>query len=82
MHTNPFSATGYDLADLRGKIERKADSHEITSLRSNVDSLERSLREACAEIDGLRRRCEVLEESCAELIARYRQDNSQFGVGA
>ena len=34
---------------------------EVTALRSDVDRLERALREARAEIDGLRARCEDLQ---------------------
>lgn len=67
MHTNPFSPAGYDLADLRNRIERKADEHELATLRSAVDRLEHSLRESRAETDGLRSRCERLEEAVREL---------------
>ena len=67
MHTNPFTDVGYDLQDLRNQIQRKADESEIYSLRSSVDSLERSLREASSTIDGLRSRCERLEEAVREL---------------
>jgi len=63
MHSNPFSTVGYDLRNLECKIDRKADQYEIHTLRSNVDRLECSLREARAETDGLRYRLERLEES-------------------
>jgi len=67
MHTNPFSDVGYDLQDLRNQIRQKADTHEIHSLRSSVDSLERSNRSLSSEVDGLRSRCERLEELVREL---------------
>lgn len=63
MHSNPFSQVGYDLRNLESKIDRKADQHEIHALRSNVDSLEYSLRKTRDETDGLRARVETLEES-------------------
>ena len=67
MHTNPFTDVGYDLADIKRQVAQKADSNELHSLRSSMDSLERSLREACSTIDGLRSRCERLEEVVREL---------------
>ena len=70
MHTNPFSAVGYDLSDLRRQIAEKADNHEIHSLRGTLDRLERSVdmarNEHRSEIDGLCSRCEILE---ARLLA-------------
>lgn len=49
-------------------VRGKADSHEIHSLRSDVGSLEHSLREARAEIDGLRSRCEELQENLNRML--------------
>ena len=63
MHSNSFSAVGYDLRNLESKIDRKAEQYEIHALRRSVDSLEHSLREARAETDGLRYRIEMLEEN-------------------
>ena len=63
MHSNPFSSVGYDISELRRLIEQKADRHEIYPLTSAVDRLERSLREIGSTIDGLRHRCERLEEN-------------------
>ena len=67
MHTNPFTNVGYDLADIKRSISQKVDSHELSSLRSTVDSLERSLREVRSENDGLRSRVDRLEEVVREL---------------
>lgn len=82
MHTNPFTAAGYDLAELQRKIEQKADQHETNALSGDVARLERTIGELRTEIDELRRRCEVLEESGQEMIREYREANGQFGVGA
>ena len=67
QHTNPFSPTGYDIQDLRSRIDRKADQHEISSLRSDVAALERANGEIRSEIDGLRTRCERMAEVLREL---------------
>ena len=73
MHQNPFTAGGYDYQDLARQIQQKVDRHEVHSLRGDVDRLERSNRELSSEIDGLRRRCERLEESCSQFL-RERQE--------
>lgn len=67
MHQNPFTPGGYDHSHLERQLHEKADRHEISSLRSSVDSLERTVRELSAEIDGLRARCERMAESLREL---------------
>jgi len=67
MHTNPFTDGGHDLSDLRRQIERKADEHELHSIRSDVARLERANGELRAEIDGLRGRCERMAEVIREL---------------
>ena len=67
MHQNPFSAGGYDYQDLKRQLDHKADQHEIHTLRSNVDGLERANRSLSSEIDALRRRCDRLEEIVREL---------------
>ena len=82
MHSNPFSATGYDISDLRRRVDQKADSHELHSRDSRLDSLERTVRELSSENASLCSRIALLEESCRELLEAYRADNSQFGVGA
>jgi len=53
-------------------VERKADAahgrlHEVNSLRSDVDRLEHSLREARSEIDGLRAQLETVQSALIEL---------------
>lgn len=63
MHSNPFSSTGYDIADLTRKMEQKVDKHELYSINSTLDRLESALREARSEINELRSRCEGLENN-------------------
>jgi predicted nucleic acid-binding Zn-ribbon protein len=73
MHTNPFTAAGYDLSNLERQIQQKADKHEIYSLRSDVDRLESALQSADSTSAGLRDRCERLEED-------FRRLNEQFDM--
>lgn len=71
MHTNPFTAAGHDLSDLQRQVHQKADAHEVRSLASDVDRLERSVdagrSEHRSEVDGLRARIERLEALVLEL---------------
>lgn len=67
MHQNPFTPGGYDYQNLERQLHDKADKHEIYSLRSSLDSLERTVRELSSGNDELRRRCERLEETVREL---------------
>ena len=59
------------FADIRvewrvDKIEtdlyRKAESHEVSSLRSDVDSMERIIRELSSLCDGLRSELQTCQE--------------------
>lgn len=71
MHSNPFSSVGYDLSDIHRQLNQKADQHEIHSLRSTLERIERSIDmardEQRREIDSLRSRCERLETLVLEL---------------
>lgn len=58
-----FSGVGHLRDEMNSKLNQKADSHEIYSLRSNVNSLENSVRELRAEIDGLRFELQQLREA-------------------
>ena len=48
------SQTESRISGIESELSRKAESHEISTLRSDVARLEHSLREAISEIDGLR----------------------------
>jgi septal ring factor EnvC (AmiA/AmiB activator) len=61
MQSSPFTQAGRDIHDLASQIRQKADSHEVSSLRSHVDRLEHSLRESRSEVDGLRDRMQSME---------------------
>lgn len=55
--------------------------YEIDALRSDVARLERAIRELRAANDGLCSRVQILEESSAQHVQQWHQDNGQFGVG-
>jgi len=87
MHSNPFTSTGYDISDLQRQVSQKADSYEISSLRSSLDRVEHSVDmgrdEHRREVDELRSRCERLEEGQRRLeeeIAELRALANSSGV--
>lgn len=55
------------LADIERKANNAAPHHEIYEINRNVDSLERSVREARAEIDGLRAQLEAAQNALIQL---------------
>jgi predicted nucleic acid-binding Zn-ribbon protein len=65
--------TGHPQFDWKiSDIERKADEanrrlYEIDALRSTVDRLEHSYREACTDINGLRAQLETAQDSIIQL---------------
>ncbi len=68
-----MSGTGYAPYDWRiDGIERlarsAAPSHEVASLRGDVDRLECSLREASAEIAGLRAQLDTIQSSLIPML--------------
>ena len=56
---------------IQGKINEAirglAQSHEVSALRSEVDRLERSLREASSDITELRSQVSTLQDSVMQL---------------
>lgn len=91
MHQNPFTPGGYDYSNLERQLHQKADNHELHSLRRALDRLESSVRELSAENDGLRHRCERLEEelgmerqertTAADAINDIRADLAKIAMG-
>jgi predicted nucleic acid-binding Zn-ribbon protein len=59
--------TEWRVEQIERDIQQKADQHEIYTLRSTLDSLERTVREASTNIDGLRYELEVQESRVREL---------------
>lgn len=62
---HPCSDTGRlqsDINRIDSELRRKADSHEITTLSSNVADLARSIRDVGSVCDGFLRQLEILKE--------------------
>ena len=61
-----------DVRDIKSQLNQMAQSHEVHQMRSNVDSLENTVREISSASQGLRYDIEALKEEMrclrAELI--------------
>lgn len=68
--TNPSSQLGQlesEIRNLKSEIRRKADDHQINTINNRLDSLERSLREICSQVDGLLFKVQELEEKITKI---------------
>jgi len=52
-----------DVSSLTSDVRNKADNHEIHSIISRLDSLERTLREISSTVDGFQFRLQELERN-------------------
>ena len=66
--------TEWRVEQIERDLQRKVESHEVSTLRSDVDSLERANRELSSCIDGLRATCETLLQRIEEI---ERQDDEK-----
>ena len=66
--------TEWRVEQIERDLQRKIESHEVFTLRSDVDSLERANRELSSCIDGLRATCETLLQRIEEI---ERQDKAE-----
>ncbi|KKN78320.1 hypothetical protein LCGC14_0351790 [marine sediment metagenome] len=57
-----------EISEIRRKVDGKADSHEISSLRGKLDSLEHSVREISTLVNGFELRLQELEEDKRQLM--------------
>lgn len=67
---HPCSDTGRlegDLQQVENELRRKADSHEVATLNSNVADLARSTGEVSSVCHGLCSRVEACEEAIRQL---------------
>lgn len=55
--------TEWRVDSIERKLDQKGESHEISSLRSDVDRLERTNTELSSEIAGLRDELSTLREN-------------------
>ena len=56
------------VEEIERNLQRKADQHEISTLSGDVGRLECSLRETRAEVDGLRRELQALQDQVTQLL--------------
>ena len=69
--SGPFEWRIQDIERTANRAEGRL--HELDSLRSNVDSLERTVRELRAEIDGLCTELQASQERHSQDIAELRE---------
>jgi predicted RNase H-like nuclease (RuvC/YqgF family) len=69
--------TEWRVDQIERDLQRKAESHEVSTLRSDVDSLERANRELISYIDGLRSTCETLLQRIEEIELETKDEVSE-----
>jgi predicted RNase H-like nuclease (RuvC/YqgF family) len=63
------------VEEIERNLQRKADQHEISTLSGDVGRLECSLRETRAEVDGLRRELQALQDQVMQLLQGANHDD-------
>ena len=56
------------VEEIERNVRGKAESHELSTLRSDMDRLEHSLRESRAEVDGLRSQFQAMQDQIERLL--------------
>lgn len=69
--------TEWRVDQIERDLQRKVESHEVSTLRSNVDSLERANRDLSSCIDGLRATCETLLQRIEEIERQAKDEVSE-----
>jgi len=69
--------TEWRVEQIERDLQRKVESNEVSTLRSDVDSLERANRELSSCIDGLRATCETLLQRIEEIEWKNRNEVSE-----
>jgi prefoldin subunit 5 len=69
--------TEWRVDQIERDLQRKVESHEVSTLRSDVDSLERANRELSSCIDGLRATCETLLQRIEEIERQAKDEVSE-----
>ena len=73
MFSHPCSDTGRlqsDLSNLECTVRDKAESYEVSSLRSDVDRMEYTVRELSAEVVQLRYELQRVEGGGEQVLER------------
>jgi predicted RNase H-like nuclease (RuvC/YqgF family) len=69
--------TEWRVEQIERDLQRKVESNEVSTLRSDVDSLERANRALSSCIDGLRATCETLLQRSEEIEWKNRNEVSE-----
>lgn len=69
--------TEWRVEQIERDLQRKVESNEVSTLRSNVDSLERANRELSFYIDELRATCETLLQRIEEIERQAKDEVSE-----
>ena len=56
------------VEEIERNVRGKAESHEVSTISSDVVRLEHSLRETRAEVDGLRAQLQTMQDQIARLF--------------
>ena len=56
------------VEEIERNVQRKADSHEVSTVAGDVVRLEHSLRETRAEVDGLRAQLQTMQDQIERLM--------------
>lgn len=60
---SPFEGVGHLRQEIQSELRRKADDHEVHTLRSTVHSLESTVRRLESALDGVRSELSELQEN-------------------
>ena len=52
-----------DISEIKSALGRKVEQHELSAIHRRLDSLESSIGAISTALDGLRSRCEAMEEN-------------------
>lgn len=68
--SHPFAdpRTEWRINDIEREVRGKADSHEVSTLSSDVGRLERANGEIRSEVDGLRNELQSLQDQIERLM--------------
>lgn len=59
----------HEVREIRSLIQQKADKHEIHSINSRLDSLERTLSNLSSEVNGVLHRLSSVEENVTPSVS-------------
>lgn len=67
MHFND-PRTEWRISDIERGLRSKAEDYEVSTLRSQLDSLEHTVRQLSSLVDGLRNELETAQSQIREVV--------------